>query len=106
SEIGLTGRERRRRSQDTQGGWSPGTLSARQPGGETRAPTTLVEAVHHAAADVGSIPTVSTPDRTRAMRRVRMALQAAIRGRSARATSAVSGAPPRGGTRPGRHGRP
>ena len=48
---------------DLQGGWLSGTLPGRQPEGEIRALATLVDAIHHAAADVGSIPTVSTEHR-------------------------------------------
>jgi hypothetical protein len=39
--------------------WPSGTLPARQPEGEMRAQATLVDALLHAPADVGSIPTVS-----------------------------------------------
>src|SRR5215208_8334983 len=39
--------------------WPSGTLPARQPEGEIRAQATLVDALLHAPADVGSIPTVS-----------------------------------------------
>src|SRR5947209_13082633 len=42
-----------------QGSWSRGTLPARLPRDEIRAPATLVDAVLYAPADVGSIPTVS-----------------------------------------------
>ena len=40
-------------------GWPLGTLSVRQPRGEIRALTTLVDITFYATADVGSIPTVS-----------------------------------------------
>ena len=43
------------------GSWSRGTPPARRPRDEIRAPDTLVDTIPCAIADVGSIPTVSTP---------------------------------------------